>query len=148
MAEYLFRDLLERRGLSDRITTSSCGVLHNGHPASKDAIRVISSEYGIDEIRNHRSTMVTQKLLDRSHIVLPMGEFEMNELLMMGRHPRVELFLSYAGISSPGDIADPYGGPLEGYLRAGELIHRSLPLILDRLLKERQGLPVGRSNIE
>lgn len=51
---------------------------------------------------------------------------------------RVQLFLPYAGIERPRDVADPYYGPLSGFHAVLELIERGCDGLLERLAREQE----------
>lgn len=50
---------------------------------------------------------------------------------------KISLFLPYAGIATPREVADPYYGTLAGFKTTLELIERGCDALLERLAREQ-----------
>ena len=114
----------------------SAGVwAEEGHPASTNAVATLASRD--IELTGHRSRVVNTALLDQADVVLVMEEAHRSSLFHLApKHlNRVYLLTEMSGQYE--DVADPYGGPLEGYARTADLleglIDAGLPAILKRL---------------
>lgn len=160
MAEALLRKMLGGdKEQSSSITVSSAGTgALPGDPASENAIRAMQAE-GID-LTGHRATRLDRQMVLESDLVLTMTSRHKEAVLGIvpeagGRVFTLKEFIG--GVTNPGseanpgrgsppgkgqdgdlpgenlDIADPFGGSLEIYLRvAGELkalLQKSLPRI-------------------
>ena len=122
MAEGLFRDLLQKRGISD-VDVSSAGLsAFPGAPVSENAAAVLL-ELGID-IRGHRARAVGTEA-PASDLIVALGESHAASLLHLypGRAESIRL------IGQKG-IPDPYGGDLSLYRRTRDAIAAALPGLL------------------
>ena len=98
MAEAILRKAIKESGRSiEEYSISSAGIsTANGMGASENSIEVLK-EIGID-LSNHRSKVITKKLIDESDIILTMTK-------------------SHKGFANKNeeDISDPFGGNLDIY---------------------------------
>jgi protein-tyrosine phosphatase len=114
MAEGLMQRKLEREGHADEFRAASAGVwTMDGRPATQSAILVMT-EMGVD-IRQHRSRVITEAIMDEAALVLVMthhhGEALRAEFPARARH--VRLFSEMVGNNY--DIEDPVGGTMLDY---------------------------------
>lgn len=152
MAEALLRKMLggdEGRSSGIMVSSAGTGALP-GDPASENAIKAMQVE-GID-LTGHRATRLDKQMALEADLILTMTSRHKEMVLGLVPEAKGRVFTLKefaAGSTNPGsggwsdsrpdgssqglnfDIADPFGGPLEEYLKvAGELkdlLKRSLP---------------------
>ncbi len=133
MAAALLRHRLAALGLDDQVRVESAGVWsRGGSPASADALAVLG-ERGIS-LREHRSQPVTPALLEEADVVLVMEEAHRRSIFHLAPQHlgKVLLFSELAGGSD--EIEDPYGGPIEEYIRTAARLEALIDAGLPRLL--------------
>lgn len=119
-AEALLRRELAAAGISG-VTVSSAGTgAQDGDPASEGAY-LVALEEGVD-LGTHRSRRVTPELLAEADLVLAMSRSHLHRLALLGGGDRAMLLTEYAG--EEGDVADPFGGALDGYREAFRHLER------------------------
>ncbi len=112
MAEGVFRDMVEKAGLSDRIEVDSAGTSsgHVGEQAHSGTLRVLSKAgipyYG-------RARQIQREDLDTFDYVLAMDRENLSYVRRAsgGAHAEITLFLSYAkaaGKVNIDEVPDPY----------------------------------------
>lgn len=136
MAAALMRQRIASLGLSDQVQVLSAGVwAEPGFEASVGSVAVMGQR-GLD-LTTHRSQPVTPELLDRADIVLVMEEAHRRSLFYLSPRHLGKVFLLTEMAGQHEDVADPYGGPVEGYEQTATLLEnlldRGLPTILRRL---------------
>lgn len=138
MAEGLFRNLLAQRvgcgvdKLEDHghIVMSAGIAAMMGGRASPEAVTILG-ERKID-LSLHESQPLTDNLVRNADLILAMTRSHKHAILSEWPEAarRVHL-LSRSG----GDVADPIGGPLEGYRRCAAQIEGELTVWIDQVLK-------------
>lgn len=119
-AEALLRRELAAAGITG-VTVSSAGTgAQDGEPASEGAY-LVALEEGVD-LGMHRSRRVTPEILAQSDVILAMSRSHLHRLALLGGGDRAMLLTEYAG--EEGDVADPYGGALDGYREAFHHLER------------------------
>ena len=136
MAAAITRRRIAELGLEDQIEVLSAGVwAEDGHSASPNAIATLA-ERGMD-LTGHRSRLLTPALLAQADIVLVMEEAHRRSLFYLAPQHLSRIYLLTEMSGGHTDVADPYGGPVEGYARTVDeleaLIDTGLPMILRRL---------------
>jgi len=136
MAAALMRKHLAALGLSNEIEVKSAGVwAREGSSASEGSATVLARQ-GIS-LSDHRSQPMTAQLLEQADIVLVMEEEHRRSLFYLEPKHLRKVFLLTEMVGRSKDIADPYGGPIEGYVRTAaqldDLIADGLPMILKRI---------------
>lgn len=136
MAAGLMKREIADRGLADQVEVVSAGVFAvAGDQASDHAIAVLG-ERGVS-LEGHRSQPVTPELLKQADIALVMAESHRRSLFYMAPGQLGKVFLLSEMAGSYDDVADPYGGPIEGYIVTADLLEKliesSLPGILKRI---------------
>ena len=136
MAAAIMRRRITELGLEDQIEVLSAGVwAENGHGASPNAISTLA-ERGMD-LTGHRSRLLTPALLAQADIVLVMEEAHRRSLFYLAPQHLGKVYLLTETSGRHSDVADPYGGPVEGYARTADeieaLIDAGMPMILRRL---------------
>jgi protein-tyrosine phosphatase len=115
VAEALFADWLRHRPDADAWRVSSAGTwADDGAPASIYSTEVLA-ELGLD-ITRHRSRRIDRAMIAGADLVLCMTRSQREAL--QAEFPdlagRIQLLSAMAGPAY--DIADPYGGPRQGYV--------------------------------
>ena len=133
VVEVLVRRKLADRGHDDWQVTSA-GVLADGWAASEGSQRVVHERWGFD-LSSHRSRRVSESLLTSAHLILGLEGAHVDYLLhhFPSQRPKIHRLAEMAG--EPRDVADPYGGPAEGYDRmvseVDDLLDRGLARIVE-----------------
>lgn len=128
MAAEYFRQRAAQSGLSHVIVESAGTLRIEGQPASDDAVRAMD-EIGVD-LRQHRSTGISEALLRTSDITVAMARDHLDYLARyhpQGEDERLLLRAFEAGSrpgSSPRDLDDPIGKPLGVYRELVPLVVR------------------------
>ncbi|VHX76631.1 protein-tyrosine phosphatase reductase [Clostridioides difficile] len=116
MAEAILRKAIKESGRSiEEYSISSAGIsTANGMGASENSIEVLK-EIGID-LSNHRSKVITKKLIDESDIILTMTKSH-KEILVQSVPKCKEKVYTFKGFANKNeeDISDPFGGNLDIY---------------------------------
>ncbi len=116
MAEFIFNDLLERRGItSARAESAATSTEEIGNPVHRGTVRVLS-RLGID-CSKKRARQVTASDYDEYDLIVIMEEFNRSRLmraLKRSGDPQGKIHLLLDWSASPRDIDDPwYTGDFE-----------------------------------
>ena len=121
VAEVIFSDWLARQEIPGDWQVKSAGTWALSGQAASTYSREVLADQGLI-IGEHRSRRVNSELLEQTDVVLCMtrSQAEAIKIEFPEHAGRVHLLTAIAG---PGyDVADPYGGPREGYvMMAAEL---------------------------
>jgi protein-tyrosine-phosphatase len=136
MAAAIMRRRIAELGLEDQIAVSSAGVwAEEGHGASPNAVTTLADR-GMD-LAGHRSRLLTPALLGEADLILVMEEAHRRSLFHLAPQHLGKVYLLTEMSGRHADVADPYGGPAEGYVRTADelerLIDAGMPKILHRL---------------
>jgi len=143
MAAAIMRQRVAQLGLEDSVQVISAGVwAEEGNEASPNAIVTLSAR-GID-LTGHRSHLITSSLLAQADLVLVMQESHRRSLFHLAPKYLGKVYLLTEMSGQHEDVADPYGGSLEGYADTVDLLEQlidaGLPQILKRLNIEQSQL--------
>ncbi len=124
MAEGLFRSVVEKRGLADRVYVDSAGThgYHIGAPPDERARQTMAA-HGVDiDVLEGRKVNAVD--LDQFDYVLAMDRNNLRDLERLGGGPRphVRLFLEFACSRAEREVPDPYYGGPEGFERVYALL--------------------------
>ncbi|CCG42244.1 low molecular weight protein-tyrosine-phosphatase [Magnetospirillum molischianum] len=138
-AEGVFRDLVERRGLSGDIQTDSAGT-HAYHVGARPDERSVAAaaRRGID-LEPLRARVVCAEDFDRFDLILAMDRGHLDLLRQCcppDRHNRLRLFLSFAPGLGVHDVPDPYYGGTHDFERVLDLIETGAAGLLDHLVPD------------
>ena len=136
MAEGVFRTLAERAGVADGFEIASAGTSDGfvGRPPMPEAIEVAASRgYDISGIVSRQ--MVSD---DIAHFDYPLAMDGSHLVAMRWLAPRAlvgkpKLFLSFGPPMGIVDVADPMGGPKDGFESALNLIEAGCKGLLEKL---------------
>ncbi|HBH3010035.1 TPA: low molecular weight protein arginine phosphatase [Clostridioides difficile] len=116
MAEAILRKAIKESGRRiEEYSISSAGIsTANGMSASENSIEALK-EIGID-LSNHKSKVITKKLIDESDIILTMTKSH-KEILVQAVPKCKEKVYTFKGFANKNeeDISDPFGGNLDIY---------------------------------
>lgn len=143
-AEGVFRTLVEREGLGDRISIDSAGTdaWHVGE-APDPRMRAAARRRGIDlsEIRARRTISAD---FERFDYVLAMDQGNLATLSRLcppGSESKLRRFLEFAPAAGPSEVPDPYYGGPGGFETVLDLVEEGAQGLLDDIranhLKER-----------
>jgi protein-tyrosine phosphatase len=142
--EGVFRALVERRGLSDRVEIDSAGTIgyHTGNPADA-RMSAAAAQRGYD--LTSRARQVQPDDFDRFDLIVAMDRANYDDLVELrpDRRERVRMLGSFlhqpsntnVGAASGPDVPDPYYGGAAGFEEVLDLIESACPAILDHLLE-------------
>jgi protein-tyrosine-phosphatase len=121
-AEALLRRELERAALASQWSVSSAGVRAlEGYPAAPGAVQAAAAAgLGLD---THRSRRLTPEMAAAADLIVAMDEFIEDQILLQLGDVPMELW----------PVADPFGGPEEGYRRAYQEIAAHVAGFVERL---------------
>lgn len=136
MAEYYFRSLIEKAGVSDRIETASAGIYaDSGMTGSYESFVVLKESYGVDMSR-HLSQPLTFELAESADLIVVMTGAHRHAILqrMPDLYPKIKLLMAYAPDHGRTDVTDPYGADIPVYAGCFERMRPALDnLFLDTL---------------
>lgn len=129
MAEGVFRDLLEKVGLEDKIYIDSAGT-HSYHLGAPPDIRSqqTTRRRGID-IKDIKARRVTTEDFTKFDYLLAMDKENYTHLLnacpQPECRPKIQLFLDYAPGIELEEVPDPYYGGLNGFEQIMDLVEEA-----------------------
>jgi protein-tyrosine-phosphatase len=136
MAAALMRQRIAERGLADQVQVLSAGIWVREGDRASDGAATILGRRGIS-LEDHRSQAMTVELLTAADIVLVMEEEHRRSLFYLEPKYLHKVFLLTEMVGRSEEVADPYGGPLEGYATTADELDRlvtdGLPMILKRI---------------
>ena len=127
-AEGVFRDLVRREGLAERIRTDSCGTSgwHIGNPPDSRACAE-AERRGID-LSDLRARQIRESDFNEFDYILGMDDQNITNLQSMcptNHKDRIKLFLSYAPDVGRHDVPDPYYGGPDGFRDVFDMIDQA-----------------------
>jgi protein-tyrosine-phosphatase len=136
MAAAILRQRLAGLGLAGEVEVKSAGVFaQEGEEPSGPAVAVLAKRNV--PLDDHRSQPVTAGLLAEADLVLVMAEAHRRSLFYLAPQHLGKVFLLAEMSGAHYDVPDPFGGPVEGYMRTADLLDKmieaGLPAILERL---------------
>ncbi len=140
-AQGVFRALVEREGLANRILTDSAGTIayHVGEPPDRRA-RETAVKRGID-LSDLRARKAVAKDFEKFDYLLAMDRDNYNELMAIcpaGYEDRLYLFMEFAPRQPVQEVPDPYYGGVAGFDRVFDLVEEASLGLLAHIL-ERYG---------
>jgi len=113
LAEVLLRRALQEEQL-DGVTVESAGTgAFGGEPASEGSY-LVALENGLD-LAAHRARVATRGMVAEADLVLAMARGHLRKLDLLGAGEKAHLIGDYAKSDGDHEVADPVGGPIEGY---------------------------------
>ena len=131
MAEWIFKDIIQREKIKD-IEVSSAGIFaQEGSLASKNA--VITMKNNKMDITKHKSRLLTKDIIKDSDVVLTMTRGHKNTVLKVDKILEKKVFTIKEFIEESGDILDPYCQSLEVYESTFKDIKKSIEKIINKI---------------
>lgn len=113
LAEVLLRRALQEAG-AEGVDVASAGTgAFVGEPASEGSY-LVALEHGLD-LTAHRARVVTREMVAETDLLLAMGRGHLGKLQLLGAGTKAHLIGDYARVAGDHEVADPVGGPIEGY---------------------------------
>lgn len=113
LAEVLLRRALDEEKV-DGVTVESAGTgAFGGEPASEGSY-LVALENDLD-LAAHRARMATRGMVADADLILAMSRGHLRKLDLLGAGSKAQLIGDYAGTTGDHEVADPVGGPIEGY---------------------------------
>jgi protein-tyrosine-phosphatase len=136
MAEAIARRVGAERGLTDLEVGSAGTGAYDGSGASEGAL-LVGLERNLD-LTQHRARALTPELVRSADLILVMSVAHLEQVARMGGAAKAHLLTAYAsGGASSRNVADPFGGDLEGYRETFDELDREIRLVVDRIVAER-----------
>lgn len=135
-AEAVFKGMVERAGLADRIESDSAGT-HDYHVGeapdgrAQSAARMRGYEMG-----SLCARQVTRRDFVEFDYVLAMDEANLARLQRLappGHAATLKLFMEFAGQDAPREVPDPYYGGTQGFERVLDMVEQAARGLLDHL---------------
>jgi protein-tyrosine-phosphatase len=134
LAEVLLRRVLAEERV-EGVTVASAGTgAFGGEPASEGSY-LVALEQGLD-LAAHRARVLTREMVAGSDLILAMGRNHLPKLALLGGGPKSHLIGDYARVAGDHEVADPVGGPIEGYRATFSQLERMCRAIAKRLAQE------------
>jgi protein-tyrosine-phosphatase len=144
MAAAILRARLAEAGLAHRVNVESAGVwARNGQPAAEDAVTVLAGRS--IPLTGHRSRTLTAKMLESADVILAMEEAHRRSIFYLAPGQLRKVLLLSELVGDHGDVDDPYGGPIEGYVNTAAHLESLIDAGLPRLLKQLGHAPLPQS---
>ena len=122
LVEAVAREEFARVGVDAKFASAGTGDYHIGHAADPRTI-ASAAAHGYD-VSSHRARQLATADFARYDAVLAMDQANLHNIqaLCPAQYAaRVDLFLTYAGITAPIEVPDPYFGDADGFERVIEL---------------------------
>ncbi len=147
MAEYLLRNLNEKRNRGDHICVEvrSAGLMNTTGANASDQALMVMRERGIDMSR-HQARQVNDELIDWSDLILCMERVHAEAIRKDFPRASGKTFLltEYCGV--PGEIIDPTGRNYLFFRECAEQMEGLLGRLLDKLTGNGIYKPFRNSN--
>ncbi len=128
MAEALLRREFVRARLTPGWVVASAGVgAVSGNRAASGTLRV-AAERGLS-LEQHRARMLTPEMAAEADVLVALDDYVEDQILRIAGDIPVEVW----------PVADPYGGPREGYERAFREVESHVDRFVRSLLEARAG---------
>ncbi len=137
LGEVLLRAHLATEPTLAHVTVASAGTsAWSGAPASEGSY-LVALERGLD-LSAHRATALTIDIVRQADLILAMGRSHLTTVLGMGGAGKTHTVVEYAGSSTdfPPDVADPFGGAVEGYRYTADMLDVLMASVATRLARE------------
>lgn len=130
MAEKISQKIAEERNLNCQIESRGIAVFRQ-EPANDHAIHALIS-YGLD-LKQHISRGFELEDALEDTLILTMTQQHKYQLLSYYPNIKNNTFNIYEYVGEKGDIDDPYGRPLEAYVKCANQLHQIITKVFDKL---------------
>ena len=132
MASAILARVLESNGHFEVVVGSAGTGAWEGSPASEGAY-LACLEQGLD-LSAHRARLLSQALVQESAVILTMSRTHLARVRELGGGGRAHLLTEFAERGGPnGEIADPFGGPMDEYREAFRSLAGLMPAVAARI---------------
>lgn len=124
-AEAVFRNMIVRNGLVDRVHIASAGTheYHVGNPADPRS-HSAAEKRGVD-LSNHRAQQLQGKHFEEYHYILVMDDVNHHTVMKMcplGQSEKVHYLMDFAPQLGVREVPDPYNGGVDGFDNVLDLV--------------------------
>ena len=138
MAHVIAERALGRLGWTDAESRSAGVSVSPGGTASEGAIQA-AAEQGLD-LQNHRSSALTDELIDWADLVLTMGVNHLAAVESSGGHGKSAMLSAFAEGREDGHgwgVPDPFAGDIEAYRDSFRVIEELVEAAVAKLDRSR-----------
>lgn len=137
--EALFRNLVAEDGLSDQISTDSCGMgsWHVGGPADRRTVATAKAR-GVD-MSDLRARQIRSSDFEEFDLLLAMDRSHYRDMKAMcptEYQDRIQMFLGFGGTMGSADVPDPYYGGASGFDDVFDMVQDGSRALLDHIKAE------------
>jgi protein-tyrosine phosphatase len=140
LAEAVFRDEAEARGLADAFEIDSSGTSNYHVGAGADRRMRATAEAHGHALEEHRASQFTAQDLERYDHIFVMDKSNLHDVLFLDEDDahggKVRLFREFDPEPGNFQVPDPYQGGQEGFERVYAIVERTAEHLLDRLAEE------------
>jgi protein-tyrosine phosphatase len=138
-AQGVFRDMVDKQGLSEYISTDSAGTIdyHAGSKPDRRA-RETAQKRGLD-LSDLRARQVSSDDFEYFDYVIAMDRSNYSDLEAIcppGREDRLHLFLDFAPQQPIREVPDPYYGGAAGFDRVFDLVEEASKGLLEKVMAQ------------
>lgn len=135
LAEGIFRQRIEERGLTNKFEVDSCGTAAYHIGKSPDSRSVLNaSENGIEYA--HAARQLRRNDFEEFDYILPMDDSNLEDVLgLRPAHADVKIIKirAFDVLNKDADVPDPYYGGEQGFQEVFEILDRSVSAFIDRV---------------
>ncbi|MCU7811081.1 MAG: low molecular weight phosphotyrosine protein phosphatase [Candidatus Thiodiazotropha sp. (ex Notomyrtea botanica)] len=140
-AHGVFRSLVEREDLKDRIHTDSAGTIayHVGEPPDRRA-RETAAKRGVDlsDLRARKARAEDFEIFDYVIAMDRSNYSELQDICPSGYEEKLYLFLDFAPHLPEDEVPDPYYGGVAGFDRVFDLVENASRGLLQHIRENHQ----------
>jgi protein-tyrosine phosphatase len=140
-AQGVFRALVEREGLSERILTDSAGTIayHVGEPPDRRA-RETATKRGVvlDDLRARKALAKDFEAFDYVIAMDRANYRDLQEICPADYLHRLHLFMDFAPHLPEDEVPDPYYGGIAGFDRVFDLVEQASLGLLNEIRENNQ----------
>ncbi len=135
LAEAVFKDIVKKRGLEDKISVDSCGTgnWHIGETPDPRSV-AIASRNGIPIM--HRGRQLEEADFQNFDYILAMDKANLRDITSKkgaSGHDNIHLMQSFDNNQSGEDVPDPYYGGEDGFQRVFDMLQESCENLADEV---------------
>ncbi|MBO3698286.1 low molecular weight protein-tyrosine-phosphatase [Roseivirga sp. E12] len=135
LAEGIFRQRVEERGLSDRYEIDSCGTAAY-HIGKQPDSRSMANAKKNGVLYNHSARQFEVDDFHNFDVILPMDDSNYEDVISLkprDSRARVVKMRDYDNLGNGSDVPDPYYGGEKGFQEVFDILDRSVNSLIDSL---------------
>lgn len=146
MAEYILKDVLQKKGIED-IQVSSAGTFAPEGKESTTQALMVMQEIGL-EMGMHRAHRLTVSAVEEADLILTMEEAHRLFIEKSVPSASAKLFnlKQFGRFEGEGDVADPIGMGIDFYRTSRDMIAVEVARILPALIEWKERGPLSEGN--